>query len=101
MLDTDFLRLAWLAWLVYGGDTFAACVAFEQFDATRHINRVNLSHALRDGFEVSRRTHAWLVGERRIPLSQFVEDVAHARGRVSSEIAGGWTRPVLIRRAHL
>lgn len=33
-----FSRLAWMAWLVYGGDAFAACEAFEQFEATRHIN---------------------------------------------------------------
>lgn len=101
MLDVDFLRLAWLAWLAYDGDGFAACRAFEQFESTRYINSLNLRRILREGFDISERTHTWLVGYRRLPLSEFVGEVARADGQIPADIAGGWIRPVLIRRSHL
>ena len=101
MPDTDFLRLAWFAWLAYGGDIVAACQAFEQFDSTRHINCPNLARILGAGFDDSERTHSWLVGLRRLPLSQFVDEVARAGGHVPADIAGGWVKPVLIRRSLL
>ncbi|MFL9922598.1 hypothetical protein PQR75_46810 [Paraburkholderia fungorum] len=101
MLDTDFLRLSWLAWLVYGGDSLAACRAFEQFESTTHINSVELGRILLEGIDISRRTHSWFVGHRRLPLSQFVEEVARAGGHVTSDIAGGWVHPVLTRRRYL
>ncbi|EUC15020.1 hypothetical protein [Paraburkholderia hospita] len=101
MLDVDFLRLAWLAWLAYEGDSFTACHAFEQFESTRHINCRNLRRILREDFDISERTQMWLVGYRRLPLSEFVREVASAGGRVPADIAGGWVRPVLIRRSYL
>jgi hypothetical protein len=101
MLDTDLLKLTWIAWLVYDGDCFAACSAFEQFDSTSHINCVNLARILNKGIDISGRTHDWLVGRRRLPLSEFINRVARADGRVKRDIAEGWVKPVLIRRSHL
>ncbi|MEX3856308.1 hypothetical protein AB3X94_19940 [Paraburkholderia sp. BR10923] len=101
MSDTDFLRLAWYARVAWGGDSFAACRAFERFDSTRNINCADLVRILDEGFDMSERTQVWLVGRRRLPLSAFINEVARAGGYVPAYIAEGWVKPVLIRRSLL
>lgn len=100
MLDIDFLKLAWVASVVYGGDIWQACRASQQFSCTDYVNMKNLNRILLDGFSINERTNTWLVGKRRFTVEQYVSEVA-AMGIANPDIRNGWNRPVLIRRAHL
>lgn len=100
MLDVDFLRLCFVASLVYQGDIFAACEISQRFVGTSHVNTVNLRRILSAGFDNCERTHSWLIGCRRIAVSDFVREISKT-GLVPPDIRNRWIRPVLIRRAHL
>lgn len=100
MLDVDFLRLCLIASLVYGGDVYAACKVSQQFDATLHVNTTNLTRILKQGFEINERTNSWLVGARRMPVSEFVSEIAHTCC-VNPDVRWGWRAPVLVRRIYL
>jgi putative lipase involved disintegration of autophagic bodies len=100
LLDTDFLTLCLIASLVYNGDVWAACEASQRFQETAHVNTINLKRILSHGFESNERTFSWLVGSRRLPVSEFTAEVA-ASGRVPADIRAGWAKSVLIRRSYL
>jgi hypothetical protein len=100
MIDNDFLKLCWIASVVYGGNVWAACEASQKFATTGHVNVTNLKRILANGFEPNERTVAWLVGSRKLPVSQYVKEVAFT-GFAHSDIRQGWTGPVLIRRIYL
>ncbi|MCP2084745.1 UNVERIFIED_ORG: hypothetical protein J2Y81_000762 [Paraburkholderia sediminicola] len=100
MLDTDFLTLCFIASLVYDGDLWAACEASQQFEATAYVNTINLARILSHGFEDNERTNSWLVGSRRMSVSEFVAEVV-ASGRVSPDIRHRWVRSILVRRLYL
>ena len=100
MLDIDFLTLCLIASLVYEGDVWAACEASQQFEATAHVNTTNLSRILTQGFEPNERSYSWLVGTRRLSVSEFAAEVA-ASGRVSPDIRHRWVKSILVRRSYL
>jgi hypothetical protein len=100
MGDREFLSLCWIASIVYDGDIESACEASQQFEATRHVNVNNLRRILYRGFELNERTLSWLVGSRKMPVSQFAQEVAET-SQVHRDIRKGWVASVLIRRSLL
>lgn len=100
MLDTDFLTLCLIASLVYEGDVFLACKASQRFDATSHVNLTNLRRILVSGFLPEERTHAWLVGSRKLTVDDFVAEIARTK-IVHPDVRNYWRSPILIRRTYL
>jgi hypothetical protein len=100
MLDTDFLRLCLIASIIYDGDIFFTCNASQQFEATSHINLTNLRRILTSGFLPEERTHTWLVGNRRLPVSVFAAETSRT-GQVHPDIRNHWCAPILIRSTYL
>lgn len=97
MLDIEFLRLCWIASVVFAGDIYAAAQVAQRFDGATNLGVKNLECILSYGFAPTERTHTWLIGTRRTTVEQYLNEVA-TTGKVHADIRNGWRRSVLIRR---